>query len=246
MRLSPHPNGAGHFRGTPLSVLTPMTYVRPRSDLAHEHGTTRRRRSPAVPENKAFLLVALSDFSGLLWSVAFLAVLRRVHPITGWHLVTQLPPPSVLHAGILASRWRVKQFQSSPVPCGRVLATLSLPALRRVSGGRTLTEVETVRHTHTVTVWSSVSAAFTCLDLRRFSHRFLSEASVAGVGLVCVSAYRHWSIVSGLHTSRSAAPQRMPLTPRIVLQMGLSRLHVHPLKGALHHLQWQYHFPAQL
>jgi len=153
-----------------------MTYVRPRSDLAHEHGTTRRRRSPAVPENKAFLLVALSDFSGLLWSVAFLAVLRRVHPITGWHLVTQLPPPSVLHAGILASRWRVKQFQSSPVPCGRVLATLSLPALRRVSGGRTLTEVETVRHTHTVTVWSSVSAAFTCLDLRRVNHRFLSSA----------------------------------------------------------------------
>jgi hypothetical protein len=125
-----------------------VTYVRPPSDLAHEHGTTRRRRSPAVPENKAFLLVALSDFSGLLWSVAFLAVLRRVHPITGWHLATTLPPPSVLHAGILASRSRVKQFQSSPVPRGRVLATLSLPALRRVSRGRTLTEVETVRHTH--------------------------------------------------------------------------------------------------
>ena len=43
---------------------------------------------------------------------------------------------------------RVKQFQSSPVPRGRVRATRSLPALRRVSRERTLTEVEAVRHTH--------------------------------------------------------------------------------------------------
>ena len=32
----------------------------------------------------------------------------------------------------------------------------------------------------------------------------------------------------------------MPLTPHIVLRMGLSRLHVHPLKGALHHVQYQH------
>jgi hypothetical protein len=39
---------------------------------------------------------------------------------------------------------------------------------------------------------------------------------------------------------RSAAAQRMPLAPLIVLRMGLSGLHVHPLKGALHHVQWLY------
>jgi len=44
-------------------------------------------------------------------------------------------------------------------------------------------------------------------------------------------------VVGGLHTLRSAAPQRMPLPPRIILLMGLSRLHVHPLKGALHTFQ---------
>jgi len=38
----------------------------------------------------------------------------------------------------------------------------------------------------------------------------------------------------------------MPLAPLIVLRMGLSRLHVHPFKGALHHIQWQYQlFPPQ-
>jgi len=122
--------------------------VQPRSDLAHEHGTTRCARSPALPENKALLLTAPSDLGSLLPSVAFLADLHLVQTITVWHLITTPPPPSFLHAGILASRCRVKQFQSSPVPYGRVRATLSLPALRRVSRGRTLTEVETVRHTH--------------------------------------------------------------------------------------------------
>lgn len=36
-------------------------------------------------------------------SVTFLAVLRPVQPITGWPLTTTLPPPSLPHAGILAS-----------------------------------------------------------------------------------------------------------------------------------------------
>ncbi len=93
-----------------------------------------------MPENKALLLTALSDLGSLLPSVAFLAVLRRVQPITGWPLATMLPPPSVLHAGIFASPW-AKQYQSSPVPRGRVRATRSLPAIRRVSRGRTLTDV---------------------------------------------------------------------------------------------------------
>ena len=130
------------------------------------YGKTPLKRFPAG------VLVYL----GRLESVAFLADLHLVQAITAWYLITTPPPPSVLHAGILASRSRVKQFQSSPVPHGRVRATRSLPALRRVSGGRTRTEVETVRHTYTITVWSSVSAAFTCLDLRRFNRRFLSSA----------------------------------------------------------------------
>src|SRR6266704_19862 len=50
--------------GFPYSRL--LVYFRPRSDLAHEHGTTRCVRSPAVPENKAVLLAALSDVGGLL------------------------------------------------------------------------------------------------------------------------------------------------------------------------------------
>ncbi len=77
--------------------------VQPHSDLAHEHGTTRHVRSPAVPENKALLLVAPSDLSGLLPSVAFLADLHPVQAITAWYLITMPPPPSVLHAGIFAS-----------------------------------------------------------------------------------------------------------------------------------------------
>ena len=100
---SPHPNAAGHFRGTPLSILIPVTGVQPRSDLAHEHGTTRCRRSPAMPGNKAFLLLALSDFSGLLQSVTFLADLHLVPVITTRPLITTPPPPSLLHAGMLAS-----------------------------------------------------------------------------------------------------------------------------------------------
>src|SRR5690242_6049320 len=57
---------AGHFHGTRLSVLAPVMDVQPHSDLAHEHGTTRHVRSPAVPENKALLLMAPSDLSDLL------------------------------------------------------------------------------------------------------------------------------------------------------------------------------------
>jgi hypothetical protein len=38
---SPHPNGAGHFRGTPLSVLAPMTSIRPAS-----RSRSRARHNP--------------------------------------------------------------------------------------------------------------------------------------------------------------------------------------------------------
>ncbi len=86
--------------------------------------------------------------------------------------------------------------------------------------------------------WSSVSAAFTCPNSRRFKHGFLSSAWVTGVALVSVSAQRLRYIVSGLHTLRSAAPPRMPLPPRIVLLMGLFRRHVRSLKGALHNFRY--------
>jgi hypothetical protein len=68
-----------------------------------------------MPENKAFLLLALSDLGGLLPSVAFLADLHLVRSITERHLITTPPPPSVLHAGIFASRsgQAVAEFLSS-------------------------------------------------------------------------------------------------------------------------------------
>ena len=168
MRLSPAPNRACDFHRTRLSVLAPLTRFGPFPCKAKAltYGKTPLKRFPTG------VLVYL----GRLESVAFLADLHPVKAITAWRSATTPPPSSVLHAGILASRCRVKQFESSPVPRGRVRATRSLPALRRVSGGRTLTEVETVRHTYTITVWSSVSAAFTCWDLRRFKRRFLSSA----------------------------------------------------------------------
>jgi len=100
--------------------------VQPHSVLAHEHGTTRRARSPARPANKALLLLAPSDLGSLLPSVAHLSDLHLVQAITVWYLMTTPPPPSVLHAGILASHlgsssFRVPQFRvdvfSQPLAC---------------------------------------------------------------------------------------------------------------------------------
>src|SRR5260221_14019795 len=93
-----------------------MMAVQLHSDLAHEHGTTRCVRSPAVPENKALLLTAPSDLGGLLPSVAFLALLPPVRSITARRLGTTSPPPPVLHAGISrpdlgSSSCRVPQFR---------------------------------------------------------------------------------------------------------------------------------------
>ena len=74
-------------------------------------------------ENKVSLLLTSSDFSGLLWSEAFLADLHLVRTITARHSITTLPPPSVLHASIFASQTRVKQCQSSSVPRRKMKAT---------------------------------------------------------------------------------------------------------------------------
>ena len=45
---------------------------------------------------------------------------------------------------------------------------------------------------------------------------------------------QHRYIICRLHTLRNAIPQRMPLPPRIVLQMGLFRRPIRSLKSALH------------
>ena len=128
-------------------------------------------------------------FTGLLISVAFLANLHRVRSITERHLATTSPPPSILHAGIFASRYRVRQFRSSPIPGRNVLATLSMPTIRRVVRGLLLSvrpdRSPTLREFSsspkndepcTITFWSSASTDFTCHPLRRFKHRFLSSA----------------------------------------------------------------------
>jgi hypothetical protein len=52
-----------------------------------------------LKSSSAFLTVSILPLVKCL----SLADLRPVHPITGWHLATTLPPPSVPHAGILAS-----------------------------------------------------------------------------------------------------------------------------------------------
>jgi hypothetical protein len=173
--------------------------VQPPSDLAHEHGTTRRARSPALPENKALLLLALSDLGGLLPSVAHLSDLHPVQTMTVWFLIDSAA--SARHACTLAfSRplW-VKQWKTSPVPCGGVLATLSLPALRRLSGGRTLTEVETVRHSHRYRLLKCLSR-FHLSGLTTLQSQVpFGSRGRRGSPCLC-SAQRCRSIGSSLHT----------------------------------------------
>ena len=52
--------------------------------------------------------------------VAYPSSLHRVHPITGWHLITMLPLPSVPRAGIFAPRvgHAVAEFPASNWRCG--------------------------------------------------------------------------------------------------------------------------------
>ena len=79
-----------------------LACFQPQSDLAHEHGTTRRVQSPAVPENTAVLLAALSDLGDLLRSARTFRTFVLSNPLEDG-LATTPPPPSFLHAGILAS-----------------------------------------------------------------------------------------------------------------------------------------------
>ena len=90
--------------------------VQPHSDLAHEHGTTRYIRSPAVPEHMALLLVAPSDLSGLLPSVAFLADLHPAQAITSLvfdYYATSALGPARWHVRVPfgSSSCRVPQFR---------------------------------------------------------------------------------------------------------------------------------------
>jgi len=81
--------------------------------------------TPTVLENKMSLLRPSSAFLTAsfvpLVKCLSLANLHLVSPITGEHLATTLPPPSVPRAGIFAPRCRARWSQSSPVPCGRVI-----------------------------------------------------------------------------------------------------------------------------
>jgi hypothetical protein len=77
--------------------------------------------TPTVLENKMPLLEPSSAFlnPSLLPLVKRLSLadLRHVHPITGWHWATTLPPPSVPRAGILAplSGEAVSEFPVCPL-----------------------------------------------------------------------------------------------------------------------------------
>ena len=77
-----------------------------------------------MPENKALLLLALSDLGGLFSSVTLLADLHLVQAITAWRWITM--PLRPLSRTLACSRpFQVKQFQRSPVPRERVLAARS-------------------------------------------------------------------------------------------------------------------------
>jgi len=131
VRLSPHPA----FRTCACFV-----FFRPRSDLAHEHGTTRHVWSPTLLENKAILLAAPSDLGDLLRpALSWQSFVVSTPLQDGFWLLCCLRPLSCTLA--FSRPFRVKQLQSSPVPRGRVRATRSLPARRRMSRGRTLTDV---------------------------------------------------------------------------------------------------------
>jgi hypothetical protein len=85
-----------------------------------EHSITRCMESPAMPENKAPLL--LPSFAFLNTSILprvkrlSLADLHLVHAVTAWHLITTPPLLALPHAGILASSFEVKWYERSPVP----------------------------------------------------------------------------------------------------------------------------------
>jgi hypothetical protein len=106
--------------GFPYSRV--LAFFRPRSDLAHERGTTRCVRSPTMLENKAVLLLALSDLGGLL-SPAFswrTFTLSRPLPPGFWLLRRLRPLSCTLACSRPASAGQaVSEFPSSAWTCSR-------------------------------------------------------------------------------------------------------------------------------
>ena len=153
---------------------------RPSEAHQFEHGTTRRVATPTLLENKMPLLGPSSAFltSSILPLVKRLSLanLHRVSPITGERWATTLPPPSVPRAGILAPRCRARRCQSSLIPTEDVIASLSLPALRRMVCWNCPQREGSRQGKPSYRFGYGVSASFAILGLRRFRRRFLSSA----------------------------------------------------------------------
>src|SRR5260221_8244079 len=108
MRLSPHCafQYSDEHSYVFLSVSRWIRFYSPRAHQS-EHSTTRCMESSTVLENMAPLLFPSFAFSGAsissLLKLLSLADLHHVLAITARHSATMPPPPSLPHAGILAS-----------------------------------------------------------------------------------------------------------------------------------------------
>ena len=169
----------------------------------------------------------------LFEAIAFLADLHLVRAITARHLIPTLPPPSVLHAGIFAPYDEVQQLQSSPVPLGSVLATRRCLLYAGCLLGEPSSSDEEDEASH---LYHLVK----CLNRFHLSQvtTLQSQVPLVNIGRRG-SSILLWSvpnvryIVRGLRTSSSAAAQRTPLPPYIVIQMFPCGQHLRPLKGSL-------------
>ena len=136
---------------------------------------------------------------GRLDAVAFLADLHRVRAITARHLIDL--EASARHACALAfSRpCRFKQCQSSSVPKSKIRATGSC----LLYAGRPMEQLPSdvsAEGTAVVPFWVRCLSHFTSWYLRRFRHRFLSSAWVAGVAL---GSFR---LRTSVHCQRASHP----------------------------------------
>ena len=166
---------------------------------------TGRRTSRTSLPSSAFLPSSVhSAFQGRP-----LADLHPVRAITARRLATTPPPPSLPHAGMLASPHGAKRCESSPVPNEEVLAT------RRcvLSAGRTKEQSlgdDGAPRTTAVPFWFRCLSRFTCLDVRHVARFYCAEALFVSIGCrgspLARSARPNGYIVSGLPTPASATP----------------------------------------
>jgi len=176
---------------------------------------TGRRTSRTSLPTSAFLPSSIcSAFQGRP-----LAGLHLVRPMTGRPLATTPPPPSLPHAGMLASPRGAKRCESSPVPDEEVLATRSCVLSAGRSKEQSLGDDGTPRAA-AVPFWFGCFSRFTRLDLRHVARFCRAEALVVSIGCrgspVARSARSSGYVVSGLPTPESATPRRRPLTPRAI------------------------------